>query len=438
MKNFGILPKSTLLSCMFLLITSFAYSADEALRQLAQPWQEEPELLVLLEDVEDRRLYLIGEASHGTREFYRIRGMLSQYLIENDKVQFVLVEGDWNSLQPLNAYVLGLENAPESAAAALDKIGRWPIWMWNNEEIVVFGEWLRQFNQDLPGEERVGIYGMDVYGMWDSLHFLIDFFTEYYPDDLETVKEHYTALLESGGDQSAYIQRAARDMDAATAGPEAVSSLLLEKMRRATAEEQMVLFDAFQQAKVVEAGAAHLRAMTQSRALSWNHRARHFYDTARRLLDLYGPHSAGVVWAHNTHVGDSRATPMARQGQVNIGQLARADLGEENVHIIGFGTGTGTVKAARQWETPGQIMTIPDPVSDSLEAILLNIGGGQPLWMRFDDESHEVRQLRQTILPHRAIGVLYQPEQEHMGNFVPSILPLRYDAFIFLPTTESL
>jgi len=438
LKPYTIRSKSFICCLFILLVPKLLVAAENDLRDLTHPWSEEAELLVLVDGVDDRRLYLIGEASHGTREFYRIRNLLTQRLIENGAIQFVLVEGDWNSLQPLNGYVLGRDEAPPSAEAALQEIERWPLWMWANREMEEFGQWLREYNQDLPKEERIGIYGMDVYGMWDSLDFLVDFFHHNYPDEEEAVRDHYHYLLESRGDQSSYIQLARRDMNAAAAGPESVSALLVRKLQTATGQEQRRLWDAYQQAKVVEAGSAHLRAMTQSRALSWNYRARHFYDTAKRLLDLYGRESGGAVWAHNTHVGDARATSMAQQGQVNIGQLARMDLGEEAVYVIGFGTGTGTVLAAREWGDTGEIMTIPTPMEGSLEEILLQVGEGFPLWMRLDGERQSERRLRQIALPHRAIGVVYHPEREHMGNFVPSALASRYDAFIFLPETESL
>lgn len=415
---------------------SRAAELPQALGTLSRPLEKADDLTPLLQAAADARLFLLGEASHGTREFYTWRDALSRRLIEELGFSFIAVEGDWTALAPLDRYVRHQPDAPPSAREALLQVGRWPLWMWANEEMSALGEWLRGFNRERSPESRVGIHGIDVYGIWESLDAVLEFYDTHLPEPAAEVSRLYAPLRAFRGNNFAYARHAGATGQAAQPDTARVAEKLEARYRTADSRTRSVLFDAYQHAKVVQYGEEHLRAMVQPGPDSWNARARHFKRTVSRLLDYYGPDSRGIVWAHNTHVGDARATDMAGAGQVNIGQLARERHGPEAVFAVGFGTATGTVLASRRWEGRREVMETPDPRPDSLEAALLAAGGGDR-FLILDRASSALEPLRRPI-PHRAIGVVFQPERERLANYVPTRLAERYDAFVFLPRTRAL
>ncbi|TVR65109.1 MAG: erythromycin esterase family protein [Candidatus Competibacteraceae bacterium] len=416
---------------------SHAGELPQALRALAQPLRQADDLTPLLDAVGDARWVLLGEASHGTREFYTWRDALSRRLIEEQGFSFIAVEGDWSALIPLDRYVRHHPDAPASAREALLQIQRWPLWMWANTEMAALGEWLREFNRARAPDERVGIHGIDVYGLWDSLDAVLAFYQTQLPEPAAAeVRQLYQPLQAFQGDNIAYARHVHGTGRSARAEVARVAEKLTARYQAADPEQRRVLFEPYQHAKVVEYGERHLRGMAQAGPASWNARAQHFKRTVARLLEHYGPDNRGIVWAHNTHIGDARATDMARTGQVNIGQLARERHGADTVFAVGFGTATGTVLAARRWEGRREIMATPEPRPDSLEAALLAAGDGDR-FLILDRESPAVELLREPI-PHRAIGVIFIPERERLSNYVPTRLTERYDAFVFLPRTRAL
>lgn len=408
------------------------------LSESAQTLKSAPGLDPLIAAAADKKVALLGEGSHGTHEFYHWRDLISRRLIEEADYSFIAVEGDWSAILHLDRYVRDLPGGAASARAALLKIDRWPLWMWANEEVAEMGEWLRKHNQNLPENEKVGIHGIDIYGMWDSLQQVQEFYRAHLPDQADEVQQHYEILNRFTGNNQAYVQHVYRLRPSAESGSQSVAEKLRNRYANASGSEKARLFKMRQHAKVVKHGEMHLREMTRTGAHSWNARATHFEKTVQRLLEHYGPNSKGIVWAHNTHIGDARATSMGRSGQVNIGQLARERHGAENVLAIGFGTGTGQVLAGSRWEGPRQTMQIPSPPQDSLEAKMQNIAQqreSEAIWWQFATGQTE---LRNQIIPHRAIGVVYDPAQEHRGNFVPTRLAQRYDAFIYFQQTKPL
>lgn len=388
----------------------------------------------LLEAAQGRRLVLLGESTHGTREFYLWRDALSRRLIAENGFSFIAVEGDWTALVPLDRYVRGLEGAPSTAREALLSIDRWPEWMWANEEFESLAEWLRAYNRERPPGGRVGIHGIDVYGIWQSLEAVIQFYQDHHPEVAGEVRKLYEGLQVFSGDSTAYARHVAEGAPSLGPQVEAVAEKLLRRYREASAEERSAIFRAKQNAKVVKRGELHLRLMAQAGAGSWNARALHFQETVDRLLEYYGPGSQGIVWAHNTHIGDARATSMAAFSQLNIGQLARQTHGPENVLSLGFGTARGRVLAGRQWGLRGEVMSLPPPQPGSLEALMDTLGSGASLWV-FTPESAPA--LAPPVF-HRAVGVVYHPELERQRNYVATSLSQRYDAFLFIPQTGSL
>jgi len=402
----------------------------------SRPLSSPEDLAPLLAAIGDSKLVLLGESSHGTSEFYRWRADLSKRLIEEKGFRFVAVEGDWTAIAHLNRYIQNLPGAAASAREALLQIERWPLWMWSNEEMVEFGEWLRAYNEKLPPDRKVGIYGIDIYGFWESLDSVQEFYEEHIPGSAGEVRELYAGLRKFHGDNAAYVRHVYALEPSAEAELQKVAEKLQKRYETADEKEKARIFDAWQQAKVVLFAEKHLRHSILPGPDSWNARARNFMNTVSRLLDFYGPGSRGIVWAHNTHIGDARATEMARLRQINIGQLAREQLGEDEVFAVGFGTATGTVLAARQWEGQREKMSIPTPMPGSLEDIFLTTADG-PCLLLFDSAG-PVEVGRETRIPHRAIGVIYQPERERSGNYVPTVPERRYNAFIWLPETAAL
>jgi len=408
----------------------------QALHTLAQPLRGTDDLTPLLDAASGARLVLLGESSHGTREFYSWRASLSKRLICEQGFSFIAIEGDWASLLPLDRYVRGHPDAPASAREALLQIARWPRWAWVNSELEALGEWLRAFNRRRPPGHRVGIHGIDVYAIWESLDAVQAFYRTHLPGSAARVRRLYGLLRGFHGDYRGYADYVRRTRRSAGAGAAWVAHDLAARYRNAEPAKRDLLFEALQHARVVESGERYLARLAEPGAQGWNTRADHFEQTVARLLDHYGAGSRAIVWAHNTHVGDARATDMLHTGEVNIGQLARERHGADAVFVVGLGTATGTVSAARSWEGRRYTMQMPRPRPDSLEAALLASGDRDRLLI-LDPASPATAVLRHP-LPHRAIGVVFDPRREPWKNYIPTRLALRYDAFIFLPVTHAI
>jgi erythromycin esterase-like protein len=404
-----------------------------ALRTLAQPLRDAGDLIPLETAIGDARLVLLGESSHGTQAFYRWRALLSQRLIRQGGVSFIAIEGDWSALVPLDHYVRHHPDAPASARDALLQIGRWPRWVWVNGELEALGEWLRAFNRGRPPARRVGIHGIDLYAIWESLDALLAFYRAHLPALAGRVQRSLDPLEGFRGDYRGYSGHVRRGGDRAAAGASWAVQDLDRRYRAAGPVDREPLFETLQHARVVESGERYL---ARREPHGWNTRADHFARTVARLLDHYGTASRGIVWAHNTHIGDARATEMAHAGEVNLGQLARQRHGAAAVFAVGMATGTGTVSAARRWEGARHTLETPPPRPDSLEAALLAAGGGDRLLI-LDRALPATRALRRP-LPHRAIGVVFDPGLEPWKNYIVTLLPDRYDAFVFLPRTTAI
>ncbi len=390
----------------------------------------------LMEKSGDKRLKLLGEASHGTHEYYAWRDSISRRLISEKGFSFIVVEGDWASLYELNRYVKDMDGAAASARAVMEDLERWPLWMWGNEEVEGLIEWLREYNTDRSFEDKVGFYGMDVYDEWNSKASLYSFLEKHDPALLSDVESLYDCFAPYGEDSWDYARAVGRGSSDCTNETAAVVELIRNSQEQLDVSEYEFLY-AKQNAYVIKYAEKFYRQSVESRGPeSWNSRVRHMFLTVNRLLDHYGNDSKGIVWAHNTHVGDARATHMANRGQVNIGQLAREEFGEENVFITGFGTYTGTVKAGRQWEGRMQKLNVPKAHRDSYE-YLLNQVHYDNYFLVFDEQDREHAEFAEER-GHRAIGVVYNPEREVPGNYVISVLPERYDAFIFFEETKAL
>jgi erythromycin esterase-like protein len=406
----------------------------DGVRSLARPLRDPADLDPLLERIGDARIVAIGEASHGTHEYYAWRAALTRRLIEERGFGLVAVEGDWPDCFRVNRCVQLRSGADGDPYDALDAFARWPTWMWANDDVLDFCRWLRGVNARRTAEERVGFYGLDVYSLWDSMHELIGWLRDNEPAHVDTAVRALRCFEPYGEDGAEYAF--ATRLAPATC-EQAVVDLLRrlceERGRDESDDDPDARFSAEQNAAVVVEAERYYRAMVGGTAQSWNVRDVHMADTLDRLLGRSG--GRAVVWEHNTHIGDARATDMARAGMVNVGQLLRERHGRDDVVLVGLGGYRGAVVAAEAWGAQTARMPVPPARPGSLEALLHECVGEDALfvWPRGNRAPWLDRRL-----DHRAIGVVYRPEREKWGNYVPTVLGDRYDAFLHLEDTSPL
>ncbi|TFV59564.1 erythromycin esterase family protein [Geodermatophilus sp. DF01-2] len=412
---------------------------DTQVRELARPLRDPADLDPLLDRIRDARVVLLGEASHGTHEYYAWRDVLTRRLISERGFSFVGVEGDWPDCYRVNCSV-ALATSSESGAAedpreVLRGYARWPTWMWANEEVADFTRWLRGHNAQRPPGDRVGFYGLDVYSLWDSLRAILGYLREHEPEHVETALAAFRCFEPYAEDPQAYA-RATRLVP--TGCEDAVVAMLRDLRGRVGDEgapDRDAAFDAEQNARVAAGAEAYYRAMVRGGPESWNVRDHHMADTLDRLLAHHGDGAKAVVWEHNTHVGDARYTDMAGRGLVNVGQLVRERYGEDDVVIVGFGSHHGSVIAGDSWGAPMQRMPLPPARDGSTEALLHDAVPQASALFVFP--SQLPRWLSEERA-HRAVGVVYHPGAERWGNYVPTVLGRRYDAFCWFDETRAL
>ncbi len=406
-----------------------------AVRSLSRPLRSPKALDPLMERIGQSRYALLGEASHGTHEYYTWRAAISRRLIEEKGFSLLAVEGDWPDCYRVNRYIKGYPDPGESARDVLRTFERWPTWMWANEEIVELVEWLRRHNDGLTDEKKVGFYGLDVYSLWDSLYQVLSFVGKRFPSALPAARQAFQCFEPYGGDVQEYV----RATSWADVSCEEEVIALLAKMRQTTQnypqDGREAHFNAEQNALVVKNAEQYYRTMVRGGAESWNIRDRHMTQTLERLMQHHGPKSKAIVWAHNTHIGDARYTDMVDDGTINIGQLIREAHEADGVVLIGFGSYRGSVIAGNEWEAAMERMEVPPAKPGSWEGVLHEAGPEDRLLL-LDAARTDADFLQQR--GHRAIGVVYHPEYERYGNYVPTVLPLRYDAFLFLTETRAL
>ncbi|WP_225829885.1 erythromycin esterase family protein [Streptomyces sp. NK08204] len=415
------------------------------IRDEALPLNGPESLDPLLDRIGDARYVLLGEASHGTADYHQVRDVLTRRLIEEKGFSFVAVEGDWPDCQAVHCSLVAEPGAPEDPAQVLAGLRRWPAWMWANNEVAAFARWLRQHNEHRPAERRVGFFGLDVYSLWQSLHAVLGHLREHDPDRVEQALEAYRCLEPYAGDPHSYAL--ATRLVPEGCEPQVLSLLTVLRRRAAEADSAvgtLAGFAARQNAEILAGAEAYYRAMLDSGPESWNIRDRHMADTLDRLMEHHGPDARAVVWAHNTHVGDARATDMADTGLLNIGQLVRERHMGQGVVLVGFGSYRGTVVAADAWGDVPQVMDVPPARAGSLEELLHRaLPGAQALFVfphvQLQRPATTGRQewFHQEH-GHRAIGVVYRPSYEHVTNYVPTVLAQRYDAFCHLDHTRAL
>jgi len=406
-----------------------------SIKQWAYPLQSKNDLQPLFDRIGDARIVMLGEASHGTHEYYTWRAHISKKLIEEKGFNFIAVEGDWPDCYRLNRYIKNYSNAGKDAQEVLHQFNRWPTWMWANWEIAALAEWLNQYNRNLAINKKIGFYGLDVYSLWESMESIIQYLKNVDPKALKIAEEAYRCFEPYRYEEGQSYARASQFVP--TLCEQEVVHLLKEirqKVPQYNSDYENVL-STEQNAFVALNAEKYYRAMIKGGPHSWNVRDSHMADTLERLMQFHGPDAKGIVWEHNTHIGDARATDMSSEGMYNIGELARMKHHEKGVILVGFGSYEGSVIAGKSWGAAMKIMPVPMGKSRSWEYFLHQANPSNKLLI-MDDFMNDV--FMENHIGHRAIGVVYNPQYEKYSNYVPTILPMRYDAFIYLDQTEAL
>jgi erythromycin esterase len=409
--------------------------AIDLIRERSHPLYMMDDLAPLMKRIGDAQIVMLGEASHGTHEYYTWRSYITQRLIKEKGFNFIAVEGDWPDCYRLNRYIKNYPNAGTDAKEVLNQFNRWPTWMWANWEIVALAEWLYEHNKTKHINEKVGFYGLDVYSLWESMESIMNYLKKVDPSALKVAEEAWECFEPYRKEEGQSYARASQFVpDICT---NEVIDLLKEiqhKIPQYDSDHENV-FSTEQNALVAVNAEKYYRAMIAGGPHSWNVRDRHMADTLDRLLQFHGNYSKAIVWEHNTHIGDARATDMADEGMYNIGELARMQHHEKGVVLVGFGSYKGTVMAGSSWGAPMRVIEMPDAPKGSWEYLLHEAGDKNKLLV-MDDFLDDV--FMENHIGHRAIGVVYNPRYEQYGNYVPTILPMRYDAFIYLDETKAL
>jgi erythromycin esterase-like protein len=397
----------------------------------------------LMKLIGNGRFALLGEASHGTREFYRERAEITRRLITEKGFAAVAVEADWPDAWRVNRYVRGLSD-DRDAPTSLAGFRRFPAWMWRNHEVREFVEWLREFNAGRPRESQVGFYGIDLYSLFTSIQAVLAYLDRIDPEAGRRARAHYACFDQAREDSQAYGYSAGFGLTA-TCEDEVVQQL--RDMNRRAAEvpdtpggARDAAFYAQQNARLVRNAEEYYRTMFRGRVSSWNLRDSHMVETLqaldRHLSVDRGEPPRIAVWAHNSHLGDASATEMGSIGEWNVGQLVRDRYGEDAV-LVGFSTHRGWVTAASEWDEPGQRKQVREALPGSWEDIFHDAGASRFLLVLRGDE-----ELRSLIASprrlQRAIGVIYRPETERQSHYFYTRLADQFDAMIHIDETHAL
>ena len=389
----------------------------------------------------DARVVLLGETTHGTAEFYRARAAITERLIVDHGFNIVAVEADWPDAARIDRYVRHLAAAKEARPA----FQRFPRWMWRNEEVLTFVDWLRLHNEKLTPERRTAFRGLDVYSLGASIEAVLRYLDQVDPAAAAAARQRYGCLTPWQDEPAAYgwaVSHGKKDPCEDKVAEE-LNELLAHRLDYLRNDGE-AFFDAVQNARIVRSAERYYRLMYRRSAESWNLRDRHMFDTLQALLRAGGAHSSNgakaVVWAHNSHIGNAAATAMGWQGEFNIGELCRTAFGDEAV-LIGFGTDRGTVAAADDWDGEMRVKTVLPARRDSWEYAFRKTGHGHSLtdWRRPANSVgrraliEALREPRQ----ERAIGVVYRPQSEFLSHYFEAVLAEQFDAYVWFEETHA-
>jgi protein-L-isoaspartate(D-aspartate) O-methyltransferase len=416
-------------------------TVPERIAAAAEPFENIDSAAIdpLIGRIGSARLVLIGEASHGTRDFYRMRARISRELIERHGFTFVAAEADWPDAAAIDAYVRAAPGAPDRPR---ELFKRFPTWMWRNVEVLEFVDWLRSHNEAAAadGRPRTGFYGLDLYSLYDSIGAVLDYLDDVDPEAARIARQRYGCLSPFESDPTSYGMAA---IGGRYEECEADVLAMLDDLRARRGEYVTGAGERFlnaeQNARVAVNAERYYRAMYYGGAESWNLRDRHMFETLESLLAFHGPDAKGIVWAHNSHLGDARHTEFAIRGELNVGQLVKQRFGDES-RSIGFGTHEGTVAAAHNWGGEVRVMDVRPSHADSHERLCHDSEiGAFVLPLRPDEleDGQLHRDLTESRL-ERAIGVIYRPETELASHYFAARLSPQFDEYIWFDRSSAL
>ena len=395
---------------------------------------ESADLGPLLDRIGERRVVLIGEASHGTSEFYRMRARITRRLIEEKNFTVVAAEADWPDAARIDNYV----RHRDVPSGEWETFGRFPTWMWRNQEVREFIDWLHEHNKAKPYEFRTGFYGLDLYSLYNSVRAIMEYLKQVDPDLVAIAQQRYGCLSPWEADPAAYGHAA---LTGAYHNCEsAVTEMLVELYRQRQKYIQRDgerFFDASQNAQLIANAERYYRIMYYGSRASWNLRDDHMFQTLQNIMQFRGPSTKAVVWAHNSHIGDASATEMGARGEHNIGELCRKGFGEQSYRIA-FGTDHGTVAAASAWDGPMEVKQVRPSHPQSYERLFhLTTKSGLILPLRAGHELDVTTELAEPRL-ERAIGVIYRPETELASHYFEAELPRQFNDYIWIDRTSAI
>ncbi len=409
----------------------------ELIRRSAEPLPEidDPTFGAMFDRFADARVVLLGEASHGTSEFYRARAAISKRLIERHGFNIVAVEADWPDAATIDRFVRHRPRRDGEDAA----FERFPTWMWRNAEVDAFIRWLHEHNRERAYQQMTGFYGLDLYNLQDSMRAVIDFLDKEDPEAAKIARRRYACLEPWADHPATYGRMATFEGYARCQVP--VMEMMRDLMKRnfdCLSAECDEWLDAAANARLVKNAEAYYRVMYEGAAESWNLRDTHMFETLNLLLDAKGPRSKAVVWAHNSHIGNAAHTDMGkRRGELNIGQLCKERL-DNRARLIGFGTHSGTVAAADDWDEPMRIKQVRPSLPGSYERVSHDSGVSRFLLdLRAGELGRDLKEALSEERLERFIGVIYRPETERWSHYSECVLHKQFDAWVWFDETSA-
>ena len=409
----------------------------ELIRSAVEPLPDidDPAFGAMFDRFGDARVVLLGEASHGTSEFYRARAAISRRLIERHGFSIVAVEADWPDAATIDRYVRHREKR-EGEMRAFE---RFPTWMWRNAEVDAFIRWLRSHNEARAYEQMAGFYGLDLYNLSASMRAVIDFLEKEDPEAAKIARRRYGCMEPWADNPATYGRMAIFEGYARCEIP--VMEMMRDLMKRnfeGLSAECDEWLDAAANARLVKNAEAYYRVMYEGAEESWNLRDTHMFETLNQLLEAKGPDSKAIVWAHNSHIGNAAHTDMGkRRGELNIGQLCKERF-DAKARLIGFGTHTGTVAAADDWDMPMQVKRVRPSLEGSYER--MSHDSGLPhflLDLRAEEIGRDINEALMEARLERFIGVIYRPETERWSHYSECVLPRQFDGWVWFDETEA-
>jgi erythromycin esterase-like protein len=382
--------------------------------------------------IDSSKVVLLGEASHGTAEFYQARAAITRNLIENHGFNIIAVEADWPDAERIDRHVRHRNVRTCDAESCIS----FTDWMWRNAEFEQFVSWLRSYNESLAPDRRVEFRGLDIYSLNSSLKAVLDYLQRIDPEEAIVARRRYACLTPWQGRPAGYAHAILSGVqeECEPAVVAQLQELLARELDYAAADGEDFL-DAAQNARIVATAEHYYRAMYRSGNDSWNLRDKHMFETLQKLME-YRPDAKAVVWAHNSHIGNAAATAMGWDGQFNIGELARIAYGEEAL-LVGFGTDRGTVAAADDWNQPVKVKTVNPSRPDSYERVFRQTAIPRSLTDLRGTRDRAVREILSERRLERAIGVVYRPDSEFYSHYFEAVLPEQFDCYLWFEETKA-